>query len=465
MSPKSTTEHTSPTRGHTRTRARLRGSAASSDTSYRTEYTTSVPLGTRTPRWIRRTQRAILTTRRALTRSWLAVLRATSPACWGLIAAAVLGIVLGAAFGWVEFMSLGVVAALTVALAALFLIGRPRYDVVLKVHTNRTTIGSPVRAEVQLRDRSRVRLWATRVEVGVGRTTVELPPPGRATAVREFSVPAEQRGVVRVGPVRTVRGDPIGLFRRSAEWSQTHEVYVHPSTVGLPPTSTGFVRDLEGNPTNDLTASDISFHALREYRAGDDPRHVYWKAVARTGQLMVRQFEETRRSHLVVAFGRDDSSWSNEQEFEMGISAAASLGLRAIRDGRDITVVTTPPEPELGADPPREPTLVPTVTPQRMLDGMSEIEWASGGMGVGELAALASATVPGISIVFLIVGSKPGMRELRSWSQRFPLGVQTMAVVCNPGQTPAMQDVSGLAVVRIGYLEDLRHALMKGGAS
>lgn len=465
MNAKSPTEGSTRSRGSTRTRSRLRGSASSSDTSYRTEYSTSVPFGTRTPRWIRRTQRAVATTRRVVGSAWLSVVRTTSPACWGLMAAALVGTVVGAIGGWTELLSVGVAAALTVALAALFLIGRPRYDVVLNVHTNRTTIGAPVRAHVQLRDRSRVRLWATRVEVAVGKATVELPPPGRAAAVREFSVPATQRGVVRVGPVRTVRGDPIGLFRRSAEWSQIHEVYVHPGTVGLPPTSTGFVRDLEGSPTNDLTASDISFHALREYRAGDDPRHVYWKAVARTGQLMVRQFEETRRSHLVVAFGRDDSSWSNEQEFEMGISAAASLGLRAIRDGRDITVVTTPPARELGADPEREPTLIPTVTPQRMLDGMSEIEWASGDLGVGELAALASATVPGISIVFLIVGSKPGMRELRSWSQRFPLGVQTMAVVCTPGQAPVMQDVSGLAVVRIGYLEDLRHALRKGVAS
>lgn len=465
MSPQSSTESSTRSRGRSRTRARLRGSAASSDTSYRTEYTSSVPYGTPSPRWVRLTRRAVGSAKRVITGSWGALVRTTSPACWGLIAAAILGLLGGAIFGWVELLALGVAAALTVMLASLFLIGRPRYDVVLRVHTNRTTIGAPVRAEVQLRDRSRVRLWATRVEVAVGKTTVELPPPGRARAVREFSVPAEQRGVVRVGPVRTVRGDPIGLFRRSAEWSQTHEVYVHPSTVGLPPTSTGFVRDLEGSPTNDLTASDISFHALREYRPGDDPRHVYWKAVARTGELMVRQFEETRRSHLVVAFGRDDSSWATEEEFEMGISAAASLGLRAIRDGRDITVVTTPPEPELGSDPARQPTLVPTVTRQRMLDGMSEIEWAIGGMGVGELASLASATVPGISIVFLIVGSKPGMRELRSWSQRFPLGVQTMAVVCSPGQTPAMQDVSGLAVVRIGYLEDLRHALMKGGAS
>ncbi|RII42771.1 DUF58 domain-containing protein [Galactobacter valiniphilus] len=449
-------------RGSTRTRAR--GEAADT-TTYRTQYTTSVPTGARRPRWVRRLARFLHRWRRRLARARAAVRGTTTPAGWGLVAATAVAFLLGGVFGWAELIAVGCVGLVTVALSLLFLIGRPRYDVQLTVETTRTRVGEPVRASVHLQDRSRVRLWATRVEIVVGQRVVELPPPGRAGEGRDVAVPAEHRGVVRVGPVRTVRGDPIGLFRRRAEWSQVQEVYVHPQTVGLPPTSTGFVRDLEGNPTNDLTASDISFHALREYRAGDDPRHVYWKAVARTGDLMVRQFEETRRSHLVVAFGRDDSSWNSEEEFEMGISAAASLGLRAIRDGRDITVVTSPPAREPGDLPAREPTSVPTVSPQRLLDGLSEIEWDSGDIGVGELASLASATVPGISIVFLVVGSKPGMRELRSWSQRFPLGVQTMAIVCNPGQTPGMQDVAGLDVVRIGYLEDLRLALMKGSSS
>ncbi|MDR2254593.1 MAG: DUF58 domain-containing protein [Arthrobacter sp.] len=446
---------------HSRSRGRVEGADT---TTHRTQFTTSVPTGRRRPRWVRRTARFLHRARRRAARVARAISATTTAAGWAVLLGGLAALALGALFGWAELITVGCVALVTVALSLLFLIGRPRYDVQLKVETTRTRVGEPVRASVHLQDRSRVRLWATRVEIVVGQRVVELPPPNRRGEGRDVAVPAEHRGVVRVGPVRTVRGDPIGLFRRRAEWSQVHEVYVHPQTVGLPPTSTGFVRDLEGNPTNDLTSSDISFHALREYRAGDDPRHVYWKAVARTGDLMVRQFEETRRSHLVVAFGRDDSSWSSDEEFEMGISAAASLGLRAIRDGRDITVVTSPPAREPGDEPAREPTSVPTVSPQRLLDGLSEIEWDSGDIGVGELASLASATVPGISIVFLVVGSKPGVRELRSWSQRFPLGVQTMAIVCNPGQTPGMQDVSGLEVVRIGYLEDLRLALMKGGA-
>jgi len=401
-------------------------------------------------------------TGRALVRAGRAVLRCTTTAGWVLLALAVVGLAAGYAGGWTELVCLGYGAAILVLVSLPFLIGTPRYTVELVLERTRTRIGHPVPAHVLLRDRSRVRAWSTRLEVVVGDEVVQLPAPGRDGATREFPVPAVRRGVVAVGPVRAVRGDPLGLFRRRAEFSERREVHVHPLTVQLPPTSTGFVRDLEGQPTKDLTSADISFHALREYRPGDDPRHVYWKAVARTGELMVRQFEETRRSHLVVAFGRDESSWADEEEFELGLAAAASLGVRALRDGRDVTVVTSPATREPGAPPAREPTFVPTASVTRLLDGMSEVQWASGELGVGELASLAGATVPGISIVFLVVGSRPGMRELSSWSQRFPAGVRTLAVVCSAGQLPSRQEVAGLSVLRIGYLEDLRRALVRG---
>ena len=47
--------------------------------------------------------------------------------------------------------------------------------------------------------------------------------------------------------------------------------------------------------------------ALREYQPGDDLRHVHWKSTAKTGRLMVRQYEESRRSRMAVVLGLDDA--------------------------------------------------------------------------------------------------------------------------------------------------------------
>ncbi|SJN38568.1 hypothetical protein FM119_11010 [Mycetocola reblochoni REB411] len=417
------------------------------------------------PRWLRRlrrrARRVLVWLRAAL--SWVS--EVTTPVGWASVLGAVVLGVAGLVLGWAELLTVAAGLGVLVLASLLFLIGRPRYDVELEVDARRTRVGEPVAARVRITDRTRFRIWVTRIELGIGDRVVELPAPGPGGRTADVEVPAERRGVVTVGPVRTVRGDPVGLFRRHASWSEQQEVYVHPETVGLPPTSTGFVRDLEGSPTTELTTSDISFHALREYREGDERRHVYWKAVARTGQLMVRQFEQTRRSHIVVAFGRDTTGWADQDEFELGVSVAASLGVRAIRDGRDITVLTSPEPNPAAEDGLPMPVRFPTVSPTRLLDGLSEVEFDSAEIGVGELAVLAAATVPGISIVFLVTGTEPSVRELRSWSQRLPLGVQTIAVVCGPGMTPGFQQLAELSVLRIGYLDDLRLALLRGSAS
>ena len=71
---------------------------------------------------------------------------------------------------------------------------------------------------------------------------------------------------------------------------------MHPLLVSLAGASSGLLRDLEGQATRDLSDSDLSFHALRDYVAGDDRRYIHWRTTARRGSLMVKQFEDTRRT-------------------------------------------------------------------------------------------------------------------------------------------------------------------------
>src|SRR5690606_1690719 len=118
------------------------------------------------------------------------------------------------------------------------------------------------------------------------------------------------------------------------DWTEHVELFVHPRTVPLHGSSSGFLKDLEGRPTKDLSSSDVSSHALREYAPGDDRRHVHWKTSARTGTLMVRQFEETRRSHLAVVLSTNAADYDDPEEFELAVSVAGSLGVQALREER-----------------------------------------------------------------------------------------------------------------------------------
>jgi uncharacterized protein (DUF58 family) len=277
-------------------------------------------------------------------------------------------------------------------------------------------------------------------------------------------VPTTRRGVIPIGPVRTVRADPIGLVRKEFVWAERIELYVHPRTISIPSMSTGFIRDLEGSPTRDLTNSDVSFHALREYVPGDERRTIHWKSSARTGVHMVRQYEQSRRSHLRVALSLAESDFATEDEFEMAVSVAGSLGARAIRDGRTVSVVASGITPEFARSRTFSMRTLSTLTRTRLLDDLSTVEPSAGALPLTALARVAAESTAGISVAFLVCGSATTLAELRAASTWFPAGAPVVAVVCEPDAVPSLRRVGELSVLTIGFLDDLQKSLARTAA-
>ena len=125
----------------------------------------------------------------------------------------------------------------------------------------------------------------------------------------------------------------------------------------IPPVGTGLIRDLEGHTTDHLSNSDVAFHTLREYTPGDDRRHVHWRSSARIGKLLVRQFVDTRRTHVVVYLDQALTSYNarttaglggdspeavqpGSEEFEVAASVAGSIVRRVFTDEMDLTLLT-----------------------------------------------------------------------------------------------------------------------------
>src|SRR5690606_28461890 len=126
---------------------------------------------------------------------------------------------------------------------------------------------------LEVRNTSARRLLPAQIELPVGRGAADFHLPSLGpNAVHEdvFAVPTTRRAVVVVGPVRSVRGDPLGLLRRRVTWTDPVDLYVHPELVSLAGAASGVLRDLEGQATRIVSDSDMSFHALRDYVAGDD---------------------------------------------------------------------------------------------------------------------------------------------------------------------------------------------------
>ena len=411
--------------------------------------------------------RAVRRMRDGATRGVERAMDVVTPLGWALVVFVPGGFIFGYALGWIELIAVAWAGAVLLLVAALYLIGRTSLEVGMSLPHTRTVVGEAVTGELTVTNPGRLRTIAVTLEIPVGRALAQIVVPGigaREKSRHAFTVPAERRGVIAVGPVRTVRADPLGLVRREHVWTAASELFVHPRTIGIPSMSSGFVRDLEGNPTRDLSTSDISFHALREYAAGDERRHIHWKSTAKTGTYMVRQFEETKRSHLVIALSLSSRDYATEEEFEMAVSVAGSLGARAIRDTRDVSVIVSEQTPEFAKRRVFAVKALSTLSRNRLLDDLAKVEHSDNALALVDVARVASGRVPGVSLAFIICGSSTTSGELRAASTKFPAGVEVLAVICDPEAVPGLRQVAGLSVLTIGLLDDLNRSLVRASS-
>lgn len=411
--------------------------------------------------------RAGRTVRTQLAAAGRAASSVVTPLGWTIVAAVTASYVAGYALGWAELVAIAWAGLVLIGATLLYLVGRNSYIVRLTMPVSRVVVGDRAPGLVAVHNPGRRRLPGVSVEVRVGEGLAEFAMPSLAHGSSfddVFLVPTRRRGVITIGPVRTVRGDPVGLFRSERVWADKMDLYVHPRTISIPSMSTGFIRDLEGSPTRDLTNSDVSFHALRGYVAGDERRTIHWKSTAKTGTYMVRQFEESRRSHLMVALSLSEGDFASDDEFEMAVSVVGSLGARAIRDARTVSVVASAVTPEFARRQVNAMRELSTVTRSRLLDDLSTVEMAATALPLPELAKVAAEGVAGISVAFLVCGSTTTLSQLRAASVRFPAGVDVVAVVCDPEAVPSLRRIAELSVLTIGFLEDLQKSLARNAA-
>ncbi len=238
----------------------------------------------------------------------------------------------------------GVAAVLGVAvLLALVLVGLPvlaRAE--LSVRPARVVAGSSAQVVVGLRNRGPTPVVRGHVEVDLpdGTHTVPLGWVGlRREVLVETAIDLPRRGIHRVGPVRLVREDPCGLLRWSTRVGRPLELYVRPRTVPVESLGTGRVSDVDGVASDEVSMSDLAFHALREYVRGDDLRHVHWRSSAKADRLLVRQYHDTRRSRVCVLLDTEASAYAHGEDLETAVSVAASIGVRGLLDDLEVSLV------------------------------------------------------------------------------------------------------------------------------
>lgn len=413
---------------------------------------------------VTRVTTGLLVARKAIVQAAKWTYASVTPIGWLCVALVIAAIPLGLMLHWIEFTVAGGVALLLLVIAVPFLLGGKSYSVDFSLPEDRVVAGSDVHAKIVVKNVSARIELPGQIDVPIGKSikdiSVPLMLPGQVFT-EDVQFPALRRGVIEVGPVMTIRTDPIGALRHEREWADVKELYIHPLTVSVPSTSAGFIRDLEGNPTANLVDSDISFHAIRHYAPGDGQRHIHWKSTAKTGELMVRQFEESRRSRMALILALNSSEFATEEEFETSVSAVGSLGVRAIRDGRDLSVITSAEIAPGTKKVVRSIRSLSVLSSRSLLDELCRVEASDSAMDLNQVCALTAQALSDISIVFIACGSSMTPKQLQHIRLRLPQDVAVVALLCDPGDEPRYRIFSGVSVLNIGILDDLRALLSR----
>jgi uncharacterized protein (DUF58 family) len=123
---------------------------------------------------------------------------------------------------------------------------------------------------------------------------VDIAPLSIAEVVLE--APATRRGWLPIGRLLLETRFPLGLFRA---WSYVEPdarclVYPKPERSPLPPPTA----EAAGAAQRALATGNEDFSGLRMYQLSDSPRHVAWKAVARSDAMLTKQFSGEAAAEL-----------------------------------------------------------------------------------------------------------------------------------------------------------------------
>jgi len=155
--------------------------------------------------------------------------------------------------------------------------------------------------------------------------------PGSKSSRFAVKLLCEKRGHYQLGPVGLASSFPLGLaLARHTGNGGVQTLTVYPDVFPI------LALPLRGAPSQihrggyllPEGAGAAEFSGIREYRRGDNPRHVHWPTTARLNELMVREFEPLASACLCIAldFSASGNVGQGKQAmFEYAVRIAASV--------------------------------------------------------------------------------------------------------------------------------------------
>lgn len=250
------------------------------------------------------------------------------------------------------------------------------------------------------------------------------------------------RGKFRLGPVTLISGDPFGIFRLERPMPGTNEVLVYPRTTPLP----GFTlpsAELPGGQDVKSRAFHVTpnVSTVREYQPGDSFNRIHWRSTARTGQLMVKEFELDPSAEIYIVLDMQERVQQalapphapgraryeqrlQESTEEYGVQVAASVSRHLLEQNRMLGLISWGQHREV----------IPAERESRQIFKILEalaVLRAHGAQPLAEVLAAESVRF-GRNSTLVIITSSLDERWIASLQHLLYRGVRAMVVLIDP---------------------------------
>ena len=229
--------------------------------------------------------------------------------------------------------------------------------------THRTQVGEMARERLTLQNLWPIpKLW---VEL---RDSSDMPLhgagfvaylPGSERRRWTIRTPCTIRGKFTLGPATLISGDPFGIFQLERTVEGVSELLVYPATTPLP----GFVLPSAELPGGQDVKSR-TYHVtpnvatIRDYQPGDSFNRIHWRSSARSGKLIVKEFELDPTADVYVVLDMQERAQQSvlpararrgeqgrelrtvESTEEYGVQAAASISRHLLEQNRTLGFVS-----------------------------------------------------------------------------------------------------------------------------
>jgi uncharacterized protein (DUF58 family) len=210
---------------------------------------------------------------------------------------------------------------------------------------------------------------------------------------------ATRRVATRRGPqpdayVRLSSAAPFGIAERGRRLELDADVLVWPRVEpleALPFIETAATAHAAMH-TEPRRGRGPEYLGIREYRSGDSMRHVHWASTARTGTVMVREFEQERTRRLAIVLDASRDTGDTWTPLDRGCCAVASIAMAAFSQGHGARLVSTAVD---------DPDVLTRPDDDELLDRLARIMPAAEG-SFASLVAVVADRLPGVDTAVLV---------------------------------------------------------------